>query len=244
MMARSASFGRSLPTLFVVMTLALAGVPWFVVRYREAWEAARDADCRGQLYQYGFALRNYYDAHGSFPLVVTVDDQGRPMFSWRAAAFQEWTGHPLNGVYRFDVPWDDPANAAMSSYDTSGFFYWCPSGNGRQTKATDYVAVIGPHTAWPEGRGLRLDEITDGPENTILVVEVDDSGILWMESRDFSMEEILDRGGSRRHAGWFNALFADGRVRKIRQDVDRQTLKALLTIDGGESVDPRSWEHP
>lgn len=229
--------------ILIAVTLALVTATWFGAKFLEAWEAARESDCRGQLYQYGFALQRYDDAHGAFPTSVTADDDGRQLFGWRAAAFREWPSHDLYRTYRFDVPWDDLANSAVSSYETTGYFYWCPSGDGRRTKATDYVAVIGPHTAWPDGRGLRLEEITDGPENTILVVEVDDSGIPWMEPRDFTLDEFLARGGSRRHAGWFNALFADGRVRRIRQDVDRQTLKALLTIDGGETVDPQSWRH-
>lgn len=38
-----------------------------------------------------------------------------------------------------------------------------------------------------------------------------------------------------------NALFADGRVRKVRTGIARGTLRAPLTVDGGETVDPGEW---
>ncbi|MEJ7640466.1 MAG: hypothetical protein WKF75_21480 [Singulisphaera sp.] len=68
------------------------------------------------------------------------------------------------------------------SHDTPAHFYWCPSGDARTTQETDYVAVVGPHTAWPGHTGRRLAEITD-EASTVLLVEVADSGIHWMEPR-------------------------------------------------------------
>jgi hypothetical protein len=35
----------------------------------------------------------------------------------------------------------------------------------------------------------------------------------------------------------FNAVFADGKVRFIRGDIDERTLRAFITRNGGETVD-------
>ena len=166
------------------------------------------------------------------------------MHSWRVAYLPDWKEHDLHGKYDLGFPWDHPVNARLKSYDTGAFFFWCPSGDGRKTKMTDYVAVVGPHTAWPTGGCRRLQEITDGPSSTVLVVEVAESGIHWMEPRDVALEEILSRGGSSNHLRHFNALFADGTVHKVRKDISREALRALFTIDGGEPIDPRSWMVP
>ena len=109
------------------------------------------------------------------------------------------------------------------------------------TKMTDYVAVVGNQTAWPGSRGLKRSEITDDPSRTILVLEIADSRIHWMEPRDPTLDEILASGSSSRHLGFVNALFADGHVGRIRKDISRETLKALLTVSGGETIDPESW---
>jgi prepilin-type processing-associated H-X9-DG protein len=54
-------------------------------------------------------------------------------------------------------------------------------------------------------------------------------------------DATVSSGLSSHHAGYVNALFADGRVRRIRTDVSRETLKALLTVNGGETIAPASW---
>ena len=149
--------------------------------------------------------------------------------------------NPLNGRYDLKVPWNHAKNASLINDDTTGNFWWCPSGDGRATKMTNYVAVVGVETAWPGDRGLKRSEITDDPASTILVLEVADSRIHWMEPKDPTLDEILSSGLSSRHSGFVNALFADGTVKRIRTDVSRETLKALLTINGGETLDPASW---
>lgn len=228
--------------LLIAPALVLSA--WALESMREAREAARESTCRSQLKQYGLALLNYHSAYGCFPRATIADEGDRPVHSWRVAHLLDWEDHDLHGKYNLSVPWDHPANAKLASYDTAAFFFWCPSGDGRKTKITDYVAVVGPHTAWPTGGCRRLREITDGPSSTILVVEVTGSGIHWMEPRDVALEDLLLRGKGSNHPRHFNALFADGSVHKIRKDINRETLSALITIDGGERIDPQSWNVP
>jgi prepilin-type processing-associated H-X9-DG protein len=191
--------------------------------------------------QSGLALFNYEAAFGCFPPAYTTDAAGAPTQSWRVTLLHAWGDHPVFALYDFNVPWNHANNAALLNYDTTGFFWWCPSGDGRATKVTDYVAVVGSQTAWPGSRGLKLSEITDDHASTILVLEVASSRIHWMEPKDPTLDEILSSGLSSHHAGYVNALFADGQVRRIRTDVGRETLKALLTVNGGETIDPVSW---
>jgi prepilin-type processing-associated H-X9-DG protein len=71
---------------------------------------------------------------------------------------------------------------------------------------------------------------------------VPDNDIQWLEPKDIAMEDLLARGLQSNHSNHVNALFADGSVGKIRKDIDAKTLRALLTISGGETVDPRIWQ--
>jgi prepilin-type processing-associated H-X9-DG protein len=228
----------------VAIGVSLVGALVLLARaVREARELARVSDCMSSLKQIGLALRNYHEAFGSFPPAYIGDEKGMPAHSWRVAYFPLWTDRDLHGMYDFTVPWNHQA-AEVRDYDTPGFFYWCPSGNGRKTKTTNYVAVVDQQTAWPGRQCRKLGEITDDPSQTILVIEIGASDIKWMEPRDMTLPEILARGGSSNHPRHFNALFADGSVRWVRKDISQSVLRALLTINGGEAINSESWSVP
>ncbi len=73
---------------------------------------------------------------------------------------------------------------------------------------TSYVVVTGTNTAFPGCKSRRLEEITDRKEETVLLVEVANSDIHWMEPRDLTLEELSCRindssgkGPCSRHVG-------------------------------------------
>ena len=88
-----------------------------------------------------------------------------------------------------------------------------------------------------------LEDIKDGIRNTIVFVEVKDSGIHWAEPRDldfgkmsFRVNDPNGEGISSYHPGVAGVVFADGQIRFIDDGFDPNLLKALLTINGGEDV--------
>jgi prepilin-type processing-associated H-X9-DG protein len=110
------------------------------------------------------------------------------------------------------------------------------------------VAVAGPGTAWHPSRGLAKAEIKDNPHDTILVVELKNSGIGWAEPRDFDLSNLppgitkdnLLKSLSN-HKGGFHALFADGHIEFIPDTIPWRDFEAMLTIAGGETVDRSKW---
>jgi hypothetical protein len=107
------------------------------------------------------------------------------------------------------------------------------------------VAVVGPETAWPGPESTCLGDISaaDGLGNTILIAEEADSGIIWLEPRDLELNDMeytvnprLGRGMSSKHPRKAMACFGDGMVRPLPNDLPPETLRALLTISGGEEV--------
>ncbi|MEZ6062674.1 MAG: hypothetical protein R3C19_20210 [Planctomycetaceae bacterium] len=52
----------------------------------------------------------------------------------------------------------------------------------------------------------------------------------------------MANGISGNHYGHVNALFADGHIGQIRTDLPRETLKALMTRSGGESIGDDDWD--
>jgi prepilin-type processing-associated H-X9-DG protein len=94
---------------------------------------------------------------------------------------------------------------------------------------TDYVAIVGPNTAWPRAKGSKLSDFKD-PSKTILVVEVTNSGISWAEPRDLSLE-VIAKGILSNHVGGFDAVFADGHVEFIPDDIDPKKLAEMFEIN-------------
>jgi prepilin-type processing-associated H-X9-DG protein len=110
---------------------------------------------------------------------------------------------------------------------------------------TNYVVVVGPETAWPGSEPTKLADFADGSSNTILVVEVKNSGIHWMEPRDLHVVQMAPgvnpkagQGVSSNHPSGANVARADGSVGFLPEDTSADVLRAMLTIDGGEKVSP------
>jgi hypothetical protein len=90
---------------------------------------------------------------------------------------------------------------------------------------------------WPGEQGMTIGEITDGTSNTLMLVEVHNSNIHWMEPRDLPIEE-LDAWLDPTHqptlagTGGMLVLHADARVEVLPPDVTLARLRALLTPAG------------
>ena len=204
---------------------------------------SRRSACWGNLAQIGLALLNYESAYGCFPPAVTTDAQGRPMHSWRVLILPYMEDYDQ---YRFDEPWDGPHNRKL--HDIAIPVFRCPSERAGAETDTSYLAVIGPGTAWGKDQSTTFGDITDGASRTIMVVEVANSGIHWMEPRDLHVLQMAPginpksgQGISSAHVAGGNILFADGAVHFLPEDMPPEKIKAMLTIAGGEEVDLDDW---
>jgi prepilin-type processing-associated H-X9-DG protein len=167
------------------------------------------------------------------------------MHSWRVLLLPYLDQGPLYVQYRFDEPWDGPNNRKLA--DKILHVFNCPSevhGDGKGTATmTSYVAVVGPETAWPGTKPTTIRDIKDGTSNTLLIVEVANSGIHWMEPRDLHVVQMAStinpksgQGISSPHTGGAQVLMADGAVRFISQNLAAETIRALLTAHGNETI--------
>src|SRR5262245_34901715 len=164
---------------------------------QNAREDARRSNCKGQLKQIGLALLNYREIYGRFPPPYLADASGRPAHSWRVLILPFLGAEPLYGSYRFDEPWDGPHNSKLADgillhKDYSPLH--CPSDKPESGKLnplmTSFLAVVGPGTVWQEGKSVKQRDVTDDPDATLLVVEVANSGVHWMEPRDLHILQM------------------------------------------------------
>jgi hypothetical protein len=199
--------------------------------------------CKNNLHLIGLALHNYHDLYGCFPPAYIADERGRPMHSWRVLILPFIDQAPLYNLYRFDEPWDGPNNSKFASVRIP--IYQCPADveeREEPTNWTSYVAVIGPHTCWPGTEPIKLRDVSDGADKTLLVVEVANSGIHWMEPRELHVTQMAPAinaagmGISSPHAGGANGLLGDGAVRFVSEKTPAETVRRLIERDDGEAV--------
>ena len=201
--------------------------------------------CSNNLKQIALALHNYHDDHGSFPPAYIADENGKPMHSWRVLLLPYLEQAPLYQRYKFDEPWDGPNNSKLLNQSPS--IYACPShsqANPLGNTHTSYFAVVGSKTAWPGVDASRLDDLTDGTANTVLLLEVQNQNIPWLKPDDLALDEALNvltakdltKTGAHKYETayyryWWgrNVAWADGSVHFIGNDVDRAAWSVLLT---------------
>jgi prepilin-type processing-associated H-X9-DG protein len=107
---------------------------------------------------------------------------------------------------------------------------------------TAFVLVTGEGTAFPDGRGLRFDQITDGTSNTLMVTEACGQGIVWTDPRDVDVGRhpiAVNAPGSRSgrspgilssyHPSGAQVAMADGSVQYIPANIDPEVLRRLTT---------------
>jgi hypothetical protein len=234
-------------SLAVLIVLGLIFYP----AVKDAREAARRSECKGDLFFLRFALQNYHEAYGCFPPPYIADADGRPMHSWRVLILPFIDQARLYNEYRFDEPWDGPNNRKLAGKINKYAFHCAsdvPASGEPDAPTANFLAVVGPGMGWQEGKCTKLSDISDDPDSTLLLVEVANSGVHWMEPRDLQILQmaptINPQGGqgiSSRHAGGAHVATAGGRVRFLSDRLPAATIRGLLTINGGEQISERNF---
>ena len=177
------------------------------------------------------------------------------MHSWRVLILPHLGYDALYKKYDLNEPWNGPKNRLLES-DVPAC-YVCPAA----TKAganlppmTSYVAVTGVNTAFPGCESRRLSEITDDKCETVLLVEVANSDIHWMEPRDPSLDDLAASWGSTSqplashhpvgsYDYWRNlrpatgdVVCADASIRYLLGPIAFDEAKAILSVNGGERL--------
>jgi len=235
--------------LLVLLFLTCAGL--FVAMEVRAIPSVRDAarrtQCSSNLAQIGLAMHGYHAAYGCFPPAYVPDETGRPKHSWRVLLlpFLDAEAQALYEEYDFEQAWDSPGNLALAGRMPR--LYRCPSDELAAGSETSYLMIVGPETISDGPGATRMEEITDGTADTILLVEAAGCGINWLDPRDLDADVIsylvddpVDGGIASRHPDGAHVLFCDGSVMFLEAVVDPEDVKALCTIAGGEGVDKYS----
>jgi hypothetical protein len=143
--------------------------------------------------------------------------------------------------FRLDEPWDSPHNKALLKQMPRTYAPVGPNA-AKPADRTPYQGFFGKGAFFEGKKGTPIAGITDGTSNTIMVVEAAEQ-VPWTKPADlpFDPAKPLPRLGGL-FPGGFHAAFCDGSVHWIKQGVNLQTLRALITRNGGEVIDYKELE--
>ncbi|MFT5523377.1 MAG: prepilin-type processing-associated H-X9-DG protein [Pirellulaceae bacterium] len=186
--------------------------------------AAQRMECINNAKQITLSMHNYANAYGTFPPAYVADENGKPMHSWRIL-IMEFSDPATFAQYDMSKPWDSPENLAL--LDRVPNVYGCPLSN--QPGETNYMVVTGPGTLYPKGDSApMIRDITDGTSNTVLLVEVHNTGVNWTEPADLPIEQVSTPINSSQpsspHPKGAVVGYADGSVRFLKEGTDDQNL--------------------
>jgi prepilin-type processing-associated H-X9-DG protein len=225
--------GRISMSIDLEQATALVKVP-----VEQAREAARRSICTNNLKQLALAMHNFASANGRFPGAYTSDKAGKPHLSWRVLVLPYLDQQALYNEFHLEEPWDSPHNKSLISKMPAVFA--CPQQGGKLTDEgkTTYLTPRSKQSIFPGNVGIKLEEITDGTSNTIMIVDAnDDLAVVWSKPDDWEYTEKDPRKGLiGHHPEGTNVCFADGSVRFLKASINPMVFLNVLTRNGGEVV--------
>jgi hypothetical protein len=205
-------------------------------------ESHRIRQCADNVKKIGEAFQRYHAAHGHFPMATIKDANGKALRSWRVEILPGLGYGSLYDQLQKDEPWDSPHNLGLLNQQIitndgcSIPEYFCPNDRGKNT--ANYRAIIGPGTAWNEGKPTELSELPDGGKHTVLILEMLNTGKHWGEPEDITVENLLEQLKTNpretrfsNHPAGSHVLLADGSVWRVPQEMPLSLWQRLL---GGE----------
>ena len=107
---------------------------------------------------------------------------------------------------------------------------------------TGYQAFVGPGAFFEGTKGLQMPaEFPDGTSNTLMIVQAG-KPVPWTKPEDlpYDAKKPLPKLGGHTPGG-FHAAFCDGSVRFLPHKIQESVLRALITRNGGETIDPKAF---
>ena len=198
------------------------------------------------------AFIKYVDTHkGCLPPAFIEDKETGERHSWRVILLPHLAYDYMYGGYFFRESWNSPHNRELMKNRTR---YACPA-HSQSSEMTNYVAVVGTNTLWPEPRTPTAYEwATVGEHNThwpspkgrkvtpecvtrIAFVELVESDIPWKEPRDVTLNEFIDAVKKNPRGAFYNkyvngilAFDLSGQIRVIDPYDDPDRIRSMFVV--------------
>lgn len=178
-------------------------------------------------------LGNYKSIYGSWPSPARLAQDGTLLYSWRFQLAPYMINYRIGGNYKTD--WRSQDN---SRWRNKVHEYFSIGDNPLETE-TRYFGIAGKRAAFDLANSHTRESF---PVQLIMVMEVADSGVHWMEPGDYDVDALLAATGKLGDAvkgilpDRFYVMFANGEVWALSPETPMETVKPFFTIDGAREA--------
>ncbi len=183
----------------------------------EAIQKARSAATRmtsiNNLKQLALAMYNYEATYNHFPSAAVYDKNGKPLLSWRVMVLPYIEQDALYKEFHLDEPWDSENNKKL--LEKMPPLFAAGDEDALKKHETHYQTFVGKGSIFDNKKGVKIQDITDGTSNTIIIVEAK-KAVPWTKPEDVSFDagKLVPKLGGL-FEGIFNVAFADGSVQSM-----------------------------
>lgn len=168
--------------------------------------------CSYNVLDIALAMLLYKEKHGTLPPAWTVDENGRPLHSWRVLILPYLGQKELYEKIRLEEPWDSEHNSLFHKTEIAQYRcgYMDPPPSPGETP---YAIVFGENLAFDgTGKGKRLSELGPKSDKMALVVERKTT-VNWMRpEKEIAKSDIRPEIVSSVFDEWAKAGFINGTV--------------------------------
>ena len=171
-----------------------------------------------------------------FPPAALREATGKPTLSCGVEILPFLDMSEVYEKFHRNEPWDSAHNKLLAKMPPE---FRSDPALGVPDRRTTMMVFVGERTPFGSEKGPRMEDIKDGAANTILFVEAGpDKAVPWSKPQElpFDPENPIAALGKIPDEGFLAVTF-DGSIHRIPKDIPAATLKALITHDGGETVD-------
>ena len=194
------------------------------------------------LKQIALAMHNYHAVEQRVPAPAIMDGKGKPLLSWRVAILPYIEQQELYDKFKLDEPWDSPHNKALLKEMPA--IYMCPSRTKAEPFTTNYRVFVGNGALFEKDQDIGVADVTDGTARTRSCSwkprrpSPGPSPTTW---RSIRPRPLARSAPARLIPAAFNASMANGSVRFLKNTIDLNVFRALITRAAGEAVQAGSF---
>ncbi len=198
-------------------------------------KAIEPADVRRKLMQIAKAMHARFDTFARFPVSANKRDPSGPAVSWRVELLPYLGYDSLFNRYKFDQPWDSPANSKLLKEIPEIY----RTGPGAEEGKTRFALLVGEGSPWGNEGGPRDVTFQDGLFVSLFIVRAGkDKAIPWTKPEDLKYDAknpvaaLGDLGGDP-----ILCAFGDAGVHTISPKIKAEAFLQLITPADGVPVD-------